>query len=113
MEPQPEDGIAVAHCAGIMRHHIDSIPTEPAPVVPLVPWIFERRGNAITCEVDMNETHTCNVSVIIHWKFASAFVEHFDGPVQAMERHAEDAQELRSAGWIVTRHSRRGRQPLI
>ena len=96
-----------------MRHYIDSIPTEPAPVVPLVRWIFERRGNAITCEVDMNETHTCNVSVIPHWNFESAFVEHFDGPVHAMERHAEVAQELRDAGWVVTRHLRSGRQLLI
>jgi hypothetical protein len=31
MEWQPEDGIAVAHCVGIMRHYCDSIPTEPAP----------------------------------------------------------------------------------
>jgi hypothetical protein len=47
MERQPEDGIAVAHRAGIMRHYIDSIPTEPAPVVPLVRWIFERRGTPL------------------------------------------------------------------
>jgi hypothetical protein len=89
-----------------MRHYIDSIPTEPAPVIPLVRWILERRGNAITCEVDMNATHACNVSVIPHWNAASAFVEHFDGPVQAMERHAEVTQELRNAGWVVTRHLR-------
>ena len=104
MTLQAEDGIAIAPCAAIMRHYIDSIPTEPAPIVPLVRWIFERRGNAITCEVDMNETQTCDVSVIPHWDFASAFVEHFDGPIQAMERHAEVAQELRDAGWVVTRH---------
>jgi hypothetical protein len=106
VERQPEDGIAVAHRAGIMRHYIDSIQSEPTPVVPLVRWIFERPGNAITCEVDMTETHTCNVSVIPHWNSASAFVEHFDGPVQAMEHHAEVAQELRNAGWVVTRHLR-------
>ena len=87
-----------------MRHYINPIPSEPAPVVPLVRWIFERRGNAITCEVDMRETHACDVSVIPHWNAASAFVEHFDGPVHAMERHAELAQELRNAGWVVTRH---------
>jgi hypothetical protein len=40
MTSQPVDGIAVAHCAGIMRHYIDSIPTEPAPVVSLVHWIL-------------------------------------------------------------------------
>ena len=96
-----------------MRHYIDSIPIEPAPVVHLLRWIFERRGNAITCEVDMNATHSCDVSVIPHWNATSAVVEHFNGPVQAMERHAELAQELRDAGWVVTRHLRSGRQRLI
>jgi hypothetical protein len=92
-----------------MRHHIDSIPPDAAPVVPLLRWIFERRGDAITCEVDMNAGHACDVSVIPHWNAAAAFIEHFGGPVQAMERHAELAQELRDAGWVVTEHVNSGR----
>jgi hypothetical protein len=87
-----------------MRHITDSIPSAPAPVVPLVRWVFEQQGNAITCEVDMEKTHAYDVSVIPHWNAAAALVEHFDGPVQAMERHAALAQELRDAGWVVTRH---------
>jgi hypothetical protein len=102
-------GITVA-IASRMRHYIDSLSSESVTVVPLVRWIFERRGSAITCEVDLNAAHTCDVAVIPHWNAASAVVEHFDGPIQAMERHAELAQELRNAGWVVTRHSARRRR---
>jgi len=85
-----------------MRHHRPSPVHRTPTAIPLVRWIFERNGNAITCEIDMNEKHTCDVAVIPHWDAAASVVEHFDGPMGAMERHAELAVALLEEGWTVT-----------
>jgi hypothetical protein len=86
-----------------MRHYTVSTGIRPASTtIPLVRWIFERKGDAITCEIDMNEEHTCDVAVIPHWNAASSVVEHFNGPMGAMERHAELAMALREEGWTLT-----------
>jgi len=70
--------------------------------VPIVRWIFERNGNAITCEIDMKEGRTCDVALIPHWDAAASVVERFDGPRRAIERHAELAVALLDDGWTVT-----------
>jgi hypothetical protein len=86
-----------------MRHHTTvTASRHTLTAIPLVRWIFERNGNAITCEIDMNDEHTCEVAVIPHWDAASSVVEHFDGPMGAMERHAELAVALLEEGWTVT-----------
>jgi hypothetical protein len=82
-----------------MRHSTTS--TRTAHAVPLLRWIFERNGNAITCEIEMNDG-TCDVAVIPHWDSSAGVVEHFDGPMGAMERHAELAVALLDEGWTVT-----------
>jgi hypothetical protein len=74
---------------------------DPA-TVPIVRWIFERNGNAITCEIDMNQGQTCDVALIPHWDAAASVIERFDGPMRAIERHAELAVALLEEGWTVT-----------
>ena len=73
-----------------------------AATVPIVRWIFERNGDAITCEIDMNNGRTCDVALIPHWDAAASVVERFDGPMRAIERHAELAVALLDEGWTVT-----------
>jgi hypothetical protein len=82
--------------------------TKPSPfshtpaAIPVLRWVFERHGIAITCGVDMNEANRCDVSVIPHWDLASCAVEHFDSPMAAIARHAELSLALREEGWVVT-----------
>ncbi len=85
-----------------MRHSTTSTASAHSTPISLIRWIFERNGNAITCEIDMSDRHTCDVAVIPHWDSAAAIIEHFDGPMGAMERHAELAVALLEEGWTVT-----------
>lgn len=86
-----------------MRDHKQSV--RSAETAPLLRWVFERRGSTITCEVDVNDARACEVCLIPHWDVASSVVERFDGPMSALERHAELSRELRAAGWIVAEHT--------
>ena len=67
-------------------------------------WVFGRRANAITCEVDFTADHQYEVSVVPHWNVSAPSIERFDTAPHAMQRHAELALSLREAGWKVIDH---------
>ena len=72
-------------------------------------WVFSRRANAITCEVDLTGDHQYEVSVVPHWDVSAAAIERFDSAPHALQRHAELAQSLREAGWVLIDHAASGR----
>ncbi len=67
-------------------------------------WVFGRRADAITCEVDVIADHQYEVSVVPHWDLAATAIERFDSAPRAMQRHAELAMGLREAGWKLIDH---------
>ena len=102
---------------GIGFARIIAMPTRTAAAVrprachaaPVLRWIFCRDNAAMTCEVRMRRTGACEVAVVPHWDPSQTRVEPFDGPAQALHRHAEIARELREAGWVVLDHVPVGR----
>ncbi len=64
-------------------------------------WRFRRHANTITCRVDFTADHQYEVSVVPHWDVSASTVERFDSAPHALQRHAELAQRLREAGWVV------------
>jgi hypothetical protein len=62
-------------------------------------WLFERRDSALTAEVDLTPSGTYELRVVPHWDVSRAVVEPFGGPVDALQRHAEIAKQLREVGW--------------
>ena len=79
-------------------------PSSAASHVALLRWVFGRNAEEITCEIDFTEGEGCDgydVCVVPHWAVASTAIEHFDSPVQALERHAELAIALQAQGWTM------------
>ena len=72
--------------------------------IPMLRWVFLRRANAVTCEVDFTADHRYQVSVVPHWDVSATAIERFDSAPHALERHAELALSLRQAGWKVVDH---------
>ena len=66
---------------------------------PMLRWLFERRDSALTAEVDLTPSGTYELRVVPHWDVSRAVVEGFGGPVDALQRHAEIAKQLREVGW--------------
>jgi hypothetical protein len=66
---------------------------------PVLRWTFERRDNTLTAEVDLTPSGTYELCVVPHWDVTRAVIEPFIGPVDAFQRHAEVAKQLREGGW--------------
>jgi hypothetical protein len=66
-------------------------------------WIFLRGGNAVTCEIRANNTHSYDVCVIPHRSLSAAVVERYERTADAVRRHAEVARCFRDAGWMLVR----------
>jgi hypothetical protein len=61
--------------------------------------MFERRDSALTAQVDVTPAGIYELRVVPHWDVSRAVVEPFVGPVDALQRHAEIARQLREVGW--------------
>jgi hypothetical protein len=82
-----------------------SLPATPVLVArPVLRWVFRRNHEAITCEVDVNASGTCEVRTVPEWNPALAVVEGFDRAGDALQRHAEVAARLRELGWGAADH---------
>jgi hypothetical protein len=80
----------------------DAIRSTAEPV-RLVRWIFQRAGEALTCQVSSSATQAgYDVCVVPHENVASAVIEGVDTATGALQRHAEIAMQLREAGWSLT-----------
>jgi hypothetical protein len=73
----------------------------PAQRQPMIRSVFQRKANAITCELARRGPHSFELYVVPHWAPASAVIERFDIPEVALARHAQMAQCLRENGWMV------------
>jgi hypothetical protein len=62
-------------------------------------WMFERRDSALTAQVDVTPAGTYELCVVPHWDVSRAVVEPFGRPLDAFQRHAEIARQLRDGGW--------------
>lgn len=71
---------------------------------PVLLWVFRKDYDAITCEVDVNSTGTCEVRTVPQWNTSLAVVEPFARPGDALRRHAEVAARLRDLGWASVDH---------
>ena len=74
-------------------------PRVPRRRKPVLRWMFERRNSALTAQVDVAPSGTYELVVVPHWDVSRAVVEPFVGPVDALQRHAEIAHQLREVGW--------------
>lgn len=74
-------------------------PRVPRGRKPVLRWMFERRDSALTAQVDVTPAGIYELRVVPHWDVSRAVVEPFVGPVDALQRHAEIARQLREVGW--------------
>ena len=65
-------------------------------------WVLRNGPAAITCELGLNADNTFHLRVVPSSSPSEAIEERFTAVVPAMKRHAEVADRLRDAGWIVT-----------
>jgi hypothetical protein len=74
----------------------------------LVRWVFQKGRFRITCSMDMvGDGSAFDVYVLPHWKLQATTVERFADARSAFEHHAELAQILREAGWVMAQDSPR------
>ena len=71
----------------------------------LLQWVFQRKGQTITCDLGASAVGAYEVSVIPHSDVSASVIETFEGAQRAFYRHAELAQQLREAGWVRARTS--------
>lgn len=74
---------------------------------PLLRWVFERRGDRLTCELDARSDDAFEVCLVPHWDTARSVVERFNGAGVALHRHAELVSGLRDAGWMLAEYGSR------
>jgi len=74
-------------------------PRSPRGRKPVLRWMFERRDSALTAQVDVTASGMYELRVVPHWDESRAVIEPFVGPVDALQRHAEIARQLREVGW--------------
>jgi hypothetical protein len=72
--------------------------------VPMICWMFQRRDDAVTCEVDFDARRSRYDLYVTSPRGSSddPFVERFDRASAALQRHAEIASMLRQEGWTVS-----------
>ena len=84
----------------------------PTDSVQMLCWMFQRRNNAVTCEVDFDARHPAyEVYVTPPRGSSGVHVERFDRAAGALQRHAQIVAQLRQAGWTLAGygHQRRAR----
>jgi hypothetical protein len=81
--------------------------SEMRDTVPMICWMFQRRDDAVTCEVDFDPRRSRYDLYVTAPRGSSddPFVERFDRASAALQRHAEIASMLRQAGWTVSGYS--------
>ena len=67
----------------------------------LLRCVFHKGPDAVTCAVEVTDTHSYEVCVLPHWNVSESVVEHFEAPAGAVRRHAEIARHLRQSGWVA------------
>ena len=71
----------------------------------LLTWTFRRGGQFLTCELLCTSDQQYAVIVIPHWSAGTALVEQLANSVDAFQRHAALAMQLRQQGWSVAAYA--------
>jgi hypothetical protein len=73
----------------------------PDPQAPkmVLSWQFRQNGRMLTCGIAAAGAKTFNVITMPHWNLGHGSVERFTCAMEALQRHAAIAAELRAAGW--------------
>jgi hypothetical protein len=71
----------------------------------LLAWTFRRGVQFLTCELLCTSDHQYAVIVSPHWTGGPAIVEELSKGVNAFQRHAAIAMQLRQQGWTVVAYA--------
>ena len=74
----------------------------PLKHTALLRWIFRLGKERLICQVDEEFT----VSLMSPGKAVRTFVEKCDDGLQAFQRHAQIASQLRDFGWTIASYGR-------
>lgn len=73
--------------------------------VGILRWVFRRGQKFLTCQVRANCGQSYDVCVLPHWDVSASIVERYNRSTSALRRHAEIAEDFRTAGWLLARES--------
>jgi len=73
---------------------------------PLLRWVFQRGDEQLLCQVHVQGAHSVTLSIMSVGGIARTAVEKFDDALQAFQRHARIAVELREFGWTLASYGR-------
>jgi hypothetical protein len=84
----------------------NSAPT-PTTLSPqrLLAWTFRRGAHFLTCELLCTSDRHYAVIATPHWSGGTAVVQQLPSGVQAFQRHAAVAMQLRQQGWSVVAYA--------
>lgn len=71
----------------------------------LLAWTFRRGRQFLTCELLCTSDQQYAVIVIPQWSGGAAMVEQLANSVDAFQRHAALALQLRQQGWTVAAYA--------
>lgn len=71
----------------------------------LLAWTFRRGAQLLTCELLCTSDQQYAVLVIPHWSAGTPMVEPCANSVDAFQRHAALAMQLRQQGWGVAAYA--------
>ena len=84
---------------------------KPASTTPrqqpqrLLAWTFHRDAHFLTCELLCTSAYEFAVIVTPHWAGGTTIVEQLSKGVNAFQRHAAIAMQLRQQGWSVVAYA--------
>ena len=90
---------------GGMKTQVSTMTTDTQAPQRLLAWTFRRGGRFLTCEVLCTPDKRYAVIVIPHWSGGTTLVEQLANSVDAFQRHAALAMQLRQQGWGVAAYA--------
>lgn len=69
-------------------------------------WQFRMRHRLLTCGITKAGPNGFAVVTLPHWDVQNGMVETYPNSASALQRHAEIAHQLRSAGWSIASYTR-------
>ena len=88
-----------------MKNPASTTTTDTQAPQRLLAWTFRRGGQFLTCEVLCTSDTQYAVIVIPHSSTGKMLVERLTSSVDAFQRHAVLAMQLRQQGWSVATYA--------
>jgi hypothetical protein len=77
--------------------------TEPQIVLS---WLFRQKDRLLTCGISQAAGAAFDIVTVPHWDISGGTVERVTSAMEALERHAQIASALRTAGWVPAAYTR-------